>query len=265
MIATPDEPIGVIGPGHLASFLIRGWRRSGVEGAAILVSPRGRSRDLAAAHGVRVAADNAEIVARCSRVVLAVRPKRALTAVAGLPWRAGQLLLSVCAGVPCAALADAAAPADVARAMPISAAAIGASATTLFPEHAGAQALLAPLGPVTTVGGETSFDAATISAAVYVWAHELIRLSAEWSETRGLAPAEARALSAAVFEAAAAMIREPAHVERTIEAMIADLATQGGISEVGLAILREGGIDALWRAACDGAEARMRGRQVDAV
>lgn len=248
--------IGVLGVGHIAADLVTGLRRAGLPATEMRLSRRGEAtaRALHRAHGIPVCADNAVLVAASDVVLLCVRPPAAVAAVAGLPWRAGQVLLSVAAGIPRAALAAAAAPAEVVRAMPISAARLGASPTTLHPDEPRARALLARLGPVLPVADERVFEQATISAAMYGWVFALLGESAAWLEGAGLDAAQARALATGTFAAAAAMVGAEA---APVPALLAALATPGGITEAGLDRLREGGALPAWRAAFDAAMARV--------
>ena len=92
--------LGVLGVGHLAASMLAGFQRSGLGPESILLSPRGKAAALCARHGFRLAADNRDLVERADIVILAVRPAQAPQVVQDLPWREGQLLISVCAGVP---------------------------------------------------------------------------------------------------------------------------------------------------------------------
>lgn len=242
--------IGVLGVGHIAADLVIGLLRAGLPAAELRLSPRGpaTAQALHREHGIAVCADNDALVAASDVVLLCVRPKAAATAIAGLPWRAGQLLLSVAAGIPCAALAAAAEPAAVARAMPISAARLAASPTTLHPDEPRARALLARLGPVLPVADEAVFERATMSAAMYGWVYALLGESIAWLEGAGLDPAQARALATGTFAAAAAMVGAGT---APVPALLTDLATPGGITEAGLERLRAAGVPDAWRAALE--------------
>jgi pyrroline-5-carboxylate reductase len=248
--------IGFLGVGHIAADLVEGLVRAGTPPQTLLLSPRGQ--DTAGAlhrrHAIPVAPGNAALVARSDVVVLCVRPAAALPAARGLPWRPGQLLLSVVAGVARAALAEAVAPAEVARAMPISAARLGGSPTTLHPDEPRAHALLAALGPVLPIADEAAFERASISAAMYGWVHALIGESAAWLGEAGLDPAQARVLAAGTFAAAGNMV---AAAETPVAAMIAALATPGGITEAGLRSLDADRVLPAWRAAFAAAQARV--------
>jgi pyrroline-5-carboxylate reductase len=248
--------IGVLGVGHIAADLVVGLLRAGTPPGALLLSPRGRetAQALHAAHGIPIAADNAALVAASETVLLCVRPAAALATVAGLPWRRGHLLLSVAAGVARAALAEAAAPAEVVRAMPISAARLGASPTTLHPDAPRARALLERVGPVLPIADEAAFERATISAAMYGWVFALLGESAAWLETAGLDPAQARALSTGTFAAAAAVIGGD---DRPVAQRLVELATPGGITQAGLDALAHADAWSAWRGAFDAAVTRL--------
>lgn len=248
--------VGFLGVGHLAGHLLEGFSHAGIPKDAVLLSPRGRKADLMARDGWPMADNNADLVARSDIVVLSVRPPEAVGAVTGLPWRTGQLLLSVCAGVRIADIATAAHPAAIARAMPTSAAAIGASPTTLYPDEARARKLLEAVGPVLALADEEEFEIATVSAAMYGWVHALIGRSAAWSERHGLNPAVARRLSTLTFSAATRMIEAQEHVPVT--KLVEHLATPGGITECGLRALAMNGADDGWSAACDATLAHLR-------
>lgn len=248
--------IGVIGVGHLAATLLEGWRRAGLGADSVLLSPRGRARELAAAQGYAVAGDNADLVRRADVVLLAVRPADVQTALAGLPWRAGQVLLSACAGVPIPVLEAAAPGAQVCRIMPLTAAGIGASPIPCLPMLDSLRPLLECLGPVIPLAHEADFEAATVSAAVYGWALSLIGTSIGWAVANGLPPETARQLTGATFAAAGRMACEPG---ADMAAMLSELVTPGGITERGLQVLEAGQVAQSWRAASDAVLEKLTG------
>jgi pyrroline-5-carboxylate reductase len=249
--------IGLLGVGHLSAYLVPGLLR-GIAAERLRLSPRNAetSAALAGRYGLTVAPDNAALIEDCDVVLLATRSPQAVEAVAGLPWRAGQTLVSVCAGVQLADLPPAAAPAAVDRAMPITSASIGESPTSLYPDLPAARAVLAPLGPILAMPDEAAFEAASVSGAVYAWTHALVGDMAAWAAEAGVPADLARDLMAQTFRAAAGMVR--AHPERPVEAMIRELATPGGLTQAGLDILREERAFEAWRAACEAAFAKVR-------
>lgn len=247
--------VGIIGVGHLAASILSGLLRAGVNPASILLSPRGQAHALSARCAFPLAADNDDLVARADIVLLSVRPVDAPAAVAGLPWRAGQTLVSFCAGVSISNLE--AGPADVVRAMPLTAAAINASPTACFPAAAAAIAVLEKLGPVIPLGSEEEFEVATVSAAIYGWAQDLIRQSAEWATAQGGNAAAMRRLAALTFVAAGRLVAE---TDRPMQTLIGELVTPGGITELGLDVLAKEGQPQAWQAACGAVFQRLSGQ-----
>lgn len=238
--------VGIIGVGHLAAAVLSGLLRAGVDPASILLSPRGQAHQLAQRWNIPLARDNEDLVTRADIVLLSVRPVDAPGAVAGLPWRAGQTLLSFCAGVPLSSLD--AGLAQAVRAMPLTAAAINASPTACFPASLAAFGVLEKLGPIVTLRDEREFEVASVNAAIYGWAQDLIRQSAGWATCQGGDADAMRRLAALTFVAAGRLIAE---TDRPMDALIEELVTPGGITELGLDILASERQPQAWQAACD--------------
>jgi pyrroline-5-carboxylate reductase len=246
---------GVLGVGHLADAVLRGLMRAGLSPDELLLSPRGLAAELHRAYGIPLARDNADLVTRSSVVLLAVRPADAPDALHGLPWRPDHVVVSACAGVSAERLRAAAAPARIVRIMPLTAAQIGASPTVVFPDDPAIRPLLDPLGPVVAVDSEEAFEVATVHAAIYGWVQDLIGRSAEWSGRQGLAPEAARRLSALTFVAAGRLVDEQ---PEPVPELLRSLVTPGGITELGLGVLKERGATDAWTAACDAVLARLQ-------
>ncbi len=247
--------IGLLGAGHLAGFIVEGLVRAGVPRERIALSPRGRASEIAGGHGVALAPDNRGLAEWADVLFLTVRPGQAVPALSGLPFREGQTVVSCCAGVALAALSEAARPATVVRAMPISAAAVGASPTVLFPDDGAAREVLSTLGDVIVLPAEDLMEAASVDAAVYGWVHALIGATAEWTRARGVGEAEARRLAAGTFAAAARMVA--ARPDQPVSEMLRALATPGGITATGLGVLAAGDFLGQWERAMDAAQGRL--------
>lgn len=250
--------IGILGVGHLGAYLVRGLVDAGTAPGDLLLSPRGAeaARRLSERHGVAVAASNAALVEAADLVVLAVRPADAVAAVDGLPWTSGHLLVSACAGVRLDALRPPAAPAEVVRAMPISAVSIGRSPTTVYPDHPDAREVFSRVGEVLVLPDEDAFSVASVSAALYGWVHDLIGHSVAWSAAQGLPEPLARRLQAQTFAAAAGMVLDAPDLP--VDELVRRLATPGGITQAGLDSLRRDGVGQAWMDAQDAALARLR-------
>lgn len=242
------QRIGFLGVGHLARCLIAGFLKSGLPADQLMLSPRGQAKTVAADHGIEVAPSNAALVEACDIVILAVRPANAADAVAGLPWRADQALVSACAGIPIATLADHAGAPRIVRIMPVTAASVCASPTVCYPAPTDIIDLIARLGPVIPLSAEGDFETATVSAAVYGWVQKLIQVSSDWASAQGMPSDSARQLSAGMFSAAGQIV---AASEEPMKDLLAHLATPGGITELGLNHLEAEKVDQAWTGASD--------------
>ncbi len=250
--------IGILGVGHLGGSLARGYLAAGLPPERLILSPRGsETKGLAAAHDLSIARDNADLVARADAVLLCVRPPQAVEAVAGLPWREGQLLVSTCAGSTIAKLrASAGAAPKITRSMPMSSCEIGVSPTAIYPDDSETAALFSPLGLVEVLREEAEIAQITALAVAFTLTHDLIGQTTDWAAANGLEPATARRIVATHFEAAARIMA--AHPERSGESFVKGLATEGGVAAAAYEVLRPAGYDSLWRDAFDAAFRRMR-------
>ncbi len=250
--------VGIIGAGHLAGYLLEGFHRA-APGLRILVSdcefPQAERQ--AQRWGVRAVADNQELVDGSDLVILAVRPQDALPALRGLRFTREQTLASAAAGVTLAQLAPAADPARAVRVMPISSAALNRSPTLLCPGHPAAAELFALLGQVHVVADEEAFRAASVIAAFYGWVYALADETVAWTQGRGVPPEVARPLVLETIRSTADVAL--ARPGDSLQLLLDQLATPGGITRHGLAVLRrERGLEA-WNMALDAVLERLQG------
>jgi pyrroline-5-carboxylate reductase len=243
--------IGFIGVGDMAAYMVDGLCRDG-RGDDIVLSPRNavRSAALAAAHGCRVAASNAEVVDDSDLVVLAVRPAAVADAIAGLPWRQGQTLVSVVAGATLAELA-AANPAVAVRSMPVSCAAIGESPTAIYPDDPAARDLFERVGSVIVLPDEDAFTAASVMGAFHGWAFGVLKEVTDWMVAQGVPPGQSRSLVAGMMRGAAGVAL--ARPDTPLAETVSRLTTPGGITDAGFKRMDQVAGLSAWSAACDAA------------
>ncbi|MBI1386512.1 MAG: hypothetical protein GC150_16515 [Rhizobiales bacterium] len=248
--------VGIIGVGHLMRHLVPGMLRT-ASPPRLLLGPRSRAdaEALASAHGLEIAADNADVVCRSDLVVVAVRPPQTEEAMTGLPWRAGQTVLSLMAGVTLERLARIARPATVVRAMPVVAGLYGESATSLHPENAAARTVLTPLGAVVALETEELFEKASILGAGYGWLQVLANDMIAWLESEGIEPAAARTLVAQTMRASATTLLE--RRETTPGELVAELISPGSLTGQGRDILMDDDYFRGWRHALDAIRDRL--------
>ena len=248
--------IGIIGVGHLAATIVARLMSTGWSSEGLVLAPRGKSAELAVEHGLHIAADNADLVSACDVVLLCVRPADAPAAVAGLPWREGQTLVSACAGVTLRDLQHASGLARVVRIMPLTAMLLGASPTTVYPNAPELRPMLERLGSVLPLRSEAELEVATTTAAVYGWVQDLVLATTDWLVEHGLEPATARQLTARTFTAAGRLTAES---PEALEDLMRSIVTPGGITELGLTTLAANGAPEAWLKACEAVRARLAG------
>ena len=243
-----SAPVGVIGVGHLVRHMMPSMVTSG---RSFLLSARGKAtaQALSQEFGLKIVNDNADIVDRASLIILAVRPYDALDVCRGLPWRADQTVLSLCAGVDNDALRQAIAPADLVTAMPVVAAQFAESPTLQFPANDECKALLETCGPVIVLDDEAQYPAAAVMACYYGWVHALIGEMTSWARAQGLDGDKARLLVAQMTRAAATSVRERSDV--SVDELIGELATPRSFTGLGLEELRVRDAFAPWREAAE--------------
>jgi pyrroline-5-carboxylate reductase len=260
---TAASTVGVIGVGHLVRHMMPALVTGGHR---FILSARNRetAAELSKRFRLEILEDNAEIVARCDIVILAVRPYDAVQVAGGLPWRADMTVLSLCAGVASAELAPAVAPARLVMAIPTVGAEFGESATVMWPDDAPCRALLAPCGPVIALDEERQFAPASVIACYYGWVHELMGAITSWTADRGIPEDAARLLVAQTTRAAATVVRE--RRETSIPELVADVATPKSFTLLGLEELRRQDAFDLWRNAADTVAGHLSGaNEPDAV
>jgi pyrroline-5-carboxylate reductase len=247
-----NKRIGLVGAGNMASALVRGLIASGsVTNEGVRASdPNGeRLRELTAAHAIVTHTDNHELVVWADIVVLAVKPQAltsVLTEIAPL-IRPEQLLISIAAGVPIAAI-EAILPAGsrVVRAMPNTAAIVLAGATGVAAgsrataeDVTSASALFEAVGRVVVVD-ESSLDAVTgLSGSGPAYVMMVIEALADGGVKVGLTREAALLLAAQTLYGSAKLQLETKEHPARLRDMV---ASPGGTTIAGIHALESGGL-----------------------
>jgi pyrroline-5-carboxylate reductase len=168
-----NSTIGFIGAGNMATALIEGLLANGVSAGSLCASDTSKERLSAlAAKGVATTGDNAELVSRCSIVVLAVKPQvmgAVVTAIAPVLQKQDCLLISIAAGITMASLQQWTNPAQrIVRCMPNTPALVSLGASGLCgnssitaDDRAAATAILDAVGISCWLQNEAQLDAVT--------------------------------------------------------------------------------------------------------
>lgn len=245
-----SKPIGIIGVGHLAGFLVAGAKKANPD-IDFILSPRNAetSSELATKYNLEVASCNQDVVDRSQLVIVSVLPKLACDVLRDLEFRKSQTVLSVMAGVRCDDLKGYVAPAAVATAMlPGLANAIGIGPSILYPENQGCREFLETLGPVHGFADWSSYEVASVfggfSGATFSFFEQIM----QWFISKGIAPETARNLVAQTVRGNAQAILES---EDPMAQILDGIATKGGISELAISTLSSRGADKAWGHALD--------------
>jgi pyrroline-5-carboxylate reductase len=164
--------IAFIGAGNMAASLIGGLRAKGLDAAQIRASDPGeetRSR-VSAEHGIEVFADNAQAIQGADVVVLAVKPQamKAVCEAIRPSLNAGQLVVSIAAGITCASMNNWLGAQPIVRCMPNTPALLRQGVSGLFAtaqvsaeQRQQAQELLSAVGIALWLDEEQQLDAVT--------------------------------------------------------------------------------------------------------
>lgn len=261
-----EVSIAFVGGGNMARSLISGLIGAGHDPGRIRASdPLPAQRSLLAELGVGVDASNDAIVGDADIVVLAVKPQVLAAAVKSLNvLGTGQLLVSIAAGVPTAAIAAWTRPDQpIVRAMPNTPALLGAGMTALYatpavPEagRSRAEEILSAVGRTLWVDEEAKLDAVTaVSGSGPAYFFYLMEAMIEAGIGQGLDVETATVLTLETAYGAALMARERTEPPATLRA---NVTSPGGTTAAALAVLENADTRTIIRHALDGAHARSR-------
>jgi pyrroline-5-carboxylate reductase len=239
------ESFGIIGVGHLASYIVEGLKQASPE-TRILLSPRNvkKSKDLARRFQVEIAQSNQDVVNRTNLIMITTRPEDTLTVSESLDFRSDQTIISVAVGLSLEHLLEPMSPATVVRAIPISCAAINQSPSLLYPDNPQARTLLSHLGQVHVLQNEAHFTSASAIGAFYGWIFALLDETISWTTQTGVRYQTARNLVLETVRGAVNMaLKDP---ETDLKDILDTLATPGGITNQGLNILHQGQGLTIW-------------------
>ena len=215
------------------------------------MSPRNlkRTASLKQRLNTAVAADNSEVFAKLSVVLLATLPNDIASTAKDLPWWESQSAISIAAGIQLSEITAAIWPAKAFRAMPISDALLLESPTVFYPNDDSIFQLFSDLGSAYPVKDNREFEIASIFASFYVHINALIDETSHWAETNSLEANDARFLAARIMRSVATNVIEN-NDQRPIE-ILKDLLTPGGITETSLEILDTSGALQKWQEVLD--------------
>ena len=247
--------VGVMGLGEIASRMVEGLAG---QGHAILVSERSRERSSALAREIEEVgvAANADVVAGSDIVILALMAGTAREVLPGLPFRAGQRIISVMADLPLSDLARLCAPAtDIAITIPLPFIARGGCPLPVFPESTALLELFGERNQVRPVASEAALNAHFIATALCSTVLDQLRVGSGWLAGH---TGDAAAAEAYVLDLIAGYLGDLARGEGPgIEGALQALSTPGGLNATLRDHLRAAGLTEALARGMQGLEGRL--------
>ena len=251
-MTAPQQTIGFIGGGNMASALIGGLLRSGTApDRIVVVEPLEAQRaKLAQAFGVQAQPAADQRLAAAAIVVWAVKPQLFAEAAAPCaPHIAQALQLSVMAGIRSDALVRASATERVVRAMPNTPALIGQGIAGLYARpavdaaaRAGVDALFAPTGASIWVEREDDLDAVTaLSGSGPAYVFYFLEAMMQAASEMGLSESQGRLLAQSTFAGAAALAQQSPLSPTVLREQV---TSKGGTTHAAISSLDASGVKA---------------------
>ncbi|MGE0625165.1 MAG: pyrroline-5-carboxylate reductase [Pseudomonadales bacterium] len=259
-----SETIAFIGGGNMARSLITGLLGAGTDPERIVASdPMPAQRELLAELGIRTTDDNRIAVRGADAVVLAVKPQVLGDVLKALPdIGPEQLLVSIAAGVPIAAIVAWSRPGQpVVRCMPNTPALLGAGVTALYANDAvdpagvdRAERILSAAGRTLWVDEEAKLDAVTaVSGSGPAYFFFLMEAMIEAGIDQGLDAETATVLTLETAYGAALMARERISTPAELRA---NVTSPGGTTAAAVSALEAADTSAIIRRALNAARDR---------
>jgi pyrroline-5-carboxylate reductase len=243
--------LGFIGSGNMAEAIARGVVARGVVSASGIIASDVRPERLGVLRklGAVAATSNREVAEKSETVILAVKPQNVpgvLPEIAGL-IRPPKLLVSICAGVPTAAIESALGElSPVVRVMPNTPLLVGKGMSALSAGRwAGEKELERTRRIFEAVGRvlvlpESKMDAVTaVSGSGPAYFFYLAEAMIEAALAEGLSPEEAEALVRATAEGAGALLAESSEKAQELRRRV---TSPGGTTEAAVKVLESAGV-----------------------
>ena len=251
-----------MGRSLIGGILANGYPKQFIRGADPDPAQRERMRNL---FGIEPVADNNQAIEHAEIVILAVKPQMMAGTVRGLAVELNQrrpLLISIAAGIRLSALrAWLGEDLPAIRAMPNTPALIRAGATALYAnarvgreQRESAETIMRSVGTVVWVDDESLLDTVTaLSGSGPAYFFLLMEILEKAAIELGLPPEQARLLT---LETALGAARMALASDQDTASLRRQVTSPAGTTERALAVLTQGGIEALVQGAVHAARQR---------
>ncbi|MBD3005533.1 NAD(P)-binding domain-containing protein [Streptomyces sp. 5-10] len=224
--------VGIIGVGEIGRAIVMGLRQGGGESPEVFLSPRGAhtAAELSGRYeGVRVCADNQEVVDRSELVIIAVRRQDRHAALAGLTVDDDKVVVNVMAGVGNDELRRTlATDAPLIRAIPLPAIRERRSITVTYPSHPEVNSFFERMGGALPVAEETAFNVLSTLTGTLTAHYAYLATLTSWATGQGIASDTADRYVRDLFQGVARALSDGT---RSLHQLAADHETPNGSNE----------------------------------
>ncbi|MGO4748567.1 NAD(P)-binding domain-containing protein [Streptomyces sp. 2MCAF27] len=238
MEADTVKRIGIIGVGEIGRAIVTGLcdgaeAADGADGPPeVFLSPRGArtAAELSERYkGVRVCADNQQVVDRSEIVLIAVRGQDRHEALAGLWVADDKIVVNVMAGVGNDDLRRTlATDAPLVRAIPLPAIRERRSVTVTYPSHPVVDSLFEDLGGALPVADEAAFNVFSALTGTLTTHYAYLAALTSWAGGHGIAPDDADRYIRGLFQGVGRSLSDET---RSLHQLAADHETPNGSNE----------------------------------
>ncbi|MEV4108352.1 NAD(P)-binding domain-containing protein [Nonomuraea sp. NPDC049695] len=226
------QRIGIIGVGEIGRAIVMGLCDGDDPSPPVFLSPRGArtAAELSERYeGVRVCADNQEVVDRSEVVIIAVRRPDRHEALAGLRVDGDKVVVNVMAGVGNDDLRRTlATDAPLVRAIPLPAVRERRSVTVTYPSHPVVDALFEHLGGSQPVADEAAFTVFSALTGTLTTHYRYLATLTSWAIGHGIASGEADRYVRSLFQGIGRGLGDET---RSLHQLAADHETPNGNNE----------------------------------
>lgn len=224
--------IGIIGVGEIGRAIVTGLLDGDGGAPEVFLSPRGArtAAELSERYeGVRVCADNQDVVDRSDLVIIAVRRQDRAEALSGLRVDGTKVVVNVMAGVGNDDLRRTlATEAPLVRAIPLPAVRERRSVTVVWPSHPEVDALFASTGGVLPAADEEAFNVFSALTGTLTSHYWYLATLTSWAAEQGIASDDADRYVRSLFQGVGRALGDES---RTLPQLAADHETPNGNNE----------------------------------
>ncbi|MFF7244925.1 NAD(P)-binding domain-containing protein [Embleya sp. NPDC008237] len=224
--------IGIIGVGEIGRAIVAGLCDGVDQSPDVFLSPRGAraAAELSSRYeGVRVCADNQEVVDRSDVVIVAVRRQDRHEALADVRVDDNKIVVNVMAGVANDDLRRTlATDAPMVRAIPLPSIRERRCVTVTYPSHPVVDRLFEHLGGALPVADEAAFDVFSALTGTLTTHYAYLATLTSWAVGHGIASADADRYVRGLFQGVGRTLGDET---RSLQRLAADHETPNGSNE----------------------------------